>query len=554
MDDKDSKDVAKKPVVNAKEFLAQIAEDMRLAANIPKEKHQRKITKKYGEDQISLPPLLSKWDIPLEKDENPADKRIIDLPLRGFSVAIYAKKEKLSLQRKKNLILAFTNECNDVSNLVSHQIQRYENISSQERIDYFNDHLSWREKLIMLVKESVLSGIVDDFKFNEIFFSYCTLFQRNFLLLKLYTERLKRMVEKSKELTCLAKKDDLPIGTPEAEKTPDAGGEQEPKKSAKKKKLEAEIKIIKAFLDDIKKGFFEIDNSEALQLQLKEIDKVFKKLMNEILKCKDQKARRILVKLKHRAEGWMSAIESKKKSIVAAEELGRVLALKKNYTHRKRTPSDVLRAHKIYAEGIEKLLDDPFLGDLETEYKKHRSLVRRHNQINNKEFPDNPELIVPLPMLIESDSDYRKALRNLAESLEKTAEGKKEPKKPTNRSGMTKDGTNKLFPSRNIALQSFDYAINNNSILVRAKYADIYDWLCKDKHTSEKNPYHGVKMPKENTWESYIRQACKAKDTDNELVRKEAEKNWLYKNQQNNIKKHGSERKQQQTKQRPYKS
>ncbi len=134
------------------------------------------------------------------------------------------------------------------------------------------------------------------------------------------------------------------------------------------------------------------------------------------------------------------------------------------------------------------------------------------------------------------------AISSKAENINKTLE----------KGGQS--GDKKLFPVWKIALQSFNYAINSNRILVRAKQADIYKWLSKDKETSEKNPYSGLKMPTENTWKSYIRQACKASDTDTELVRKEAEKNWLYKEQQFNTKKYGSERKQQKTVQRPYKS
>lgn len=92
----------------------------------------------------------------------------------------------------------------------------------------------------------------------------------------------------------------------------------------------------------------------------------------------------------------------------------------------------------------------------------------------------------------------------------------------------------KLPKSRLLALQSFAYAIATKRELVRASQGTIYEWLKKlENHNNEKNPYRGTKIPdKKETWQSYLRDACRKKGTDTDQIRTQIDKEWIYTDKQ----------------------
>jgi hypothetical protein len=128
---------------------------------------------------------------------------------------------------------------------------------------------------------------------------------------------------------------------------------------------------------------------------------------------------------------------------------------------------------------------------------------------------------------------------------------------PPGKSGQNenKDNSQKIYPSWDIALQSFKYALDENRDLVNAKQADIYKWLSDPENkASDKHPYKGTKMPNEKTWQSYIRNACTASGIDTGKIHIEAKKNWLYRDNQSDFNQYSNTPKPQKTKQRPNKS
>ena len=155
--------------------------------------------KKPGEDQISLPPLRPNWDLPLEKGEDPTSKRIGDLPLQGYSVAIYAKKQQLTLHQKENLILAFKLECHNILGFVLDQIKRIEEVDDQERISLSKAYQLCCERLNELVKISVFNNTADDFKFSEIFYSYYDLLSNSLFLYSLRNQKLHELLKRKLE-------------------------------------------------------------------------------------------------------------------------------------------------------------------------------------------------------------------------------------------------------------------------------------------------------------------------------------------------------------------
>ena len=101
----------------------------------------------------------------------------------------------------------------------------------------------------------------------------------------------------------------------------------------------------------------------------------------------------------------------------------------------------------------------------------------------------------------------------------------------TSTSEPTKKQENLLPPSRQRALDSFIQALCENETLVKAKLADIYNWIMKPENLeNDKNPYKGVReKPKQKkTWESYLRQACKRRGTSTDAIREKVEKEWLF--------------------------
>ncbi|HUU19736.1 MAG TPA: hypothetical protein VMW72_21475 [Sedimentisphaerales bacterium] len=72
-----------------------------------------------------------------------------------------------------------------------------------------------------------------------------------------------------------------------------------------------EIKRINAFLNDVQETICEQDPPHVLQLQLNELYRVIKTLMDETFKAKDQKLKIVLALLEKRAREYKQEIEER---------------------------------------------------------------------------------------------------------------------------------------------------------------------------------------------------------------------------------------------------
>lgn len=128
-------------------------------------------------------------------------------------------------------------------------------------------------------------------------------------------------------------------------------------------------------------------------------------------------------------------------------------------------------------------------------------------------------------VLVRAVQDMRGKLRKVAAILRDagkaggagTANSKRKPK------------VARLTTSRLLAYQSFRYALATNQALVRAKLKEVYRWLeSAENRQDEKHPYKGAKMPKEDTWKKYLRDACREYDSSVERTREAIDKEWSY--------------------------
>ncbi|NQT03268.1 MAG: hypothetical protein HQ580_14670 [Planctomycetes bacterium] len=138
---------------------------------------------------------------------------------------------------------------------------------------------------------------------------------------------------------------------------------------------------------------------------------------------------------------------------------------------RQAKPDDVLRNNEILARGIKDVLRDPYrCGEIESLYEMYRDIVRSRQKNTRKYLPNNPELIVELPSLKDSDNDCRKALRNFAESLEKVADGRHKEEKAKGAGGERKP-TKTVNPYTEIDLAERTLIIGEDKHLITSEPA-----------------------------------------------------------------------------------
>ena len=106
-------------------------------------------------ENIELPKLTAKeaWleDIELSNEI----KRLLYLPHIAYKTAIYNNNNELSKYQKDRLILLFRDESEKAFQVVHNQIFMIVGNEPAERLEYFKDFESWKERLVEFVKKSM---------------------------------------------------------------------------------------------------------------------------------------------------------------------------------------------------------------------------------------------------------------------------------------------------------------------------------------------------------------------------------------------------------------
>jgi len=96
-------------------------------------------------------------------------------------------------------------------------------------------------------------------------------------------------------------------------------------------------------------------------------------------------------------------------------------------------------------------------------------------------------------------------------------------------------------PNRELAMDSFKYALDENKALLTATQNEIYEWLVNAENRKlEKNPYHDRRAPSKESWKTYLRQWCRDRWINIEDVRQHYKGQWALKDKAAAEKKYGS--------------